>query len=68
MSRSSSSTPASYAQQGKLRHKVFPNNPDGFAQLSDCLNKQGVKQVHASKRPALTATHSPPTCTGTITS
>lgn len=32
---------------GKLRHKVFPNNPDGFAQLSDWLNKQGVKQVHA---------------------
>jgi transposase len=31
----------------KLRHKVFPNNPQGFAQLSDWLKKQGVKQVHA---------------------
>ena len=32
---------------GKLRHKVFPNNPQGFAQLSDWLRKQEVKQVHA---------------------
>ena len=32
---------------GKLRHKVFPNDPAGFAQLSDWLNKQGVEQVHA---------------------
>lgn len=32
---------------GKLRHKVFPNNADGFAQLSDWLSKQGVTQVHA---------------------
>jgi transposase len=32
---------------GKLCHKVFPNNPQGFAQLSDWLKKQGVKQVHA---------------------
>lgn len=32
---------------GKLRHKVFPNNPQGFAQLSDWLKKQEVKQVHA---------------------
>jgi transposase len=32
---------------GKLRHKVFPNNLDGFAQLSDWLEKQRVKQVHA---------------------
>ena len=31
----------------KFRHKVFPNNPEGFAQLSDWLKKQGVKQVHA---------------------
>jgi transposase len=31
----------------KLRHKVFPNNPQGFAQLSDWLKKQEVKQVHA---------------------
>jgi transposase len=32
---------------GQLRHKVFANSPDGFAQLSDWLKKQGVKQVHA---------------------
>lgn len=32
---------------GKPRHQVFPNNPDGFAQLSDWLNKQGDVQVHA---------------------
>jgi transposase len=32
---------------GKLRHKVFPDNADGFAQLSDWLSKQGVTQVHA---------------------
>jgi transposase len=34
-------------QGGKLRHKVFPNNPQGFAQLSDWLKKQEAKQVHA---------------------
>jgi transposase len=32
---------------GRLCHKVFPNTPQGFAQLSDWLNKQGVTQVHA---------------------
>jgi transposase len=32
---------------GKLRHKVFANNPQGFAQLSDWLKQQGVKWVHA---------------------
>lgn len=32
---------------GKDRHKVFPNNPQGFAQLSDWLKQQGVTQVHA---------------------
>jgi transposase len=32
---------------GRLRHKVFPNNPDGFSQLSDWLAKQGVERVHA---------------------
>lgn len=32
---------------GKLRHKVFPISPEGFAQLSDWLEKQGVKRVHA---------------------
>lgn len=31
---------------GKLRHKVFPNNLQGFAQLSDWLTKQEVTQVH----------------------
>ena len=34
-------------QGGKLHHKVFPNNPEGFVQLSDWLNRQGVEQVHA---------------------
>jgi transposase len=32
---------------GKLRHKVFPNTPGGFAQLSDWLSEQGVKRAHA---------------------
>jgi transposase len=32
---------------GKPRHKVFPNNPDGFAQLSGWLSQQGVERVHA---------------------
>ena len=32
---------------GKLRHKVFANNPDGFAQLSAWLAQQAVTQVHA---------------------
>ncbi|MCA1634472.1 MAG: IS110 family transposase [Acidobacteria bacterium] len=32
---------------GKFRHKVFPNNPAGFAQLSDWLARQGVERVHA---------------------
>ncbi len=32
---------------GKLRHKVFANNPDGFAQLSAWLKQQAVTQVHA---------------------
>jgi transposase len=32
---------------GKLRHKVFPNNPSGFSQLSDWLAKQGVERAHA---------------------
>jgi len=32
---------------GKLRHKVFPNNPDGFTQLCDWLKKQGVTRVQA---------------------
>jgi transposase len=32
---------------GKLRHKVFSNDPDGFAQLSGWLSQQGVERVHA---------------------
>jgi transposase len=32
---------------GKLRHRVFPNNPTGFAQLCDWLARQGVERVHA---------------------
>jgi transposase len=32
---------------GKLRHKVFPNSPQGFSQLSDWLRQQGVARVHA---------------------
>jgi transposase len=32
---------------GKLRHKVFANNPHGFAQLCDWLNQLGAPQVHA---------------------
>jgi transposase len=32
---------------GKLRHKVFANNPDGFSQLSGWLAQQGVERVHA---------------------
>jgi len=32
---------------GKLRHKVFTNNPSGFSQLSDWLVKLGVERAHA---------------------
>jgi transposase len=32
---------------GKLRHKVFPNNPTGISQLCDWLARQGVERVHA---------------------
>jgi transposase len=32
---------------GKLRHKVFTNNPAGFAQLSNWLSQQAVTQAHA---------------------
>lgn len=32
---------------GKLRHKVFPNTPAGFSQLSDWLEKQPGERVHA---------------------
>jgi transposase len=32
---------------GKLKHKVFPNNSTGFEQLKQWLSKQGVERVHA---------------------
>jgi transposase len=32
---------------GKLKHKVFPNTPSGFSQLSAWLAKQRVELVHA---------------------
>lgn len=32
---------------GKLRHKVFPNNPPGFEQLREWLLRQSVQRVHA---------------------
>jgi len=32
---------------GKLRHKVFPNSPVGFSQLSTWLAKYKVERVHA---------------------
>src|SRR3712207_6108395 len=32
---------------GKLRHKVFPNTPSGYEQLSSWLTKQKVERVHA---------------------
>ncbi len=31
----------------RLKHKVFPNTPSGFIQLTTWLAKQGVKRVHA---------------------
>jgi len=31
---------------GKFRHKVFPNSPAGFAQLSAWLSQQKVERVH----------------------
>jgi len=33
--------------QGKLKHKVFPNNPAGCEQLNEWLTKQGIDSVHA---------------------
>ncbi|HWW76830.1 MAG TPA: IS110 family transposase [Pyrinomonadaceae bacterium] len=32
---------------GKLRHKIFPNAAEGFAQLSEWLERQGDGRVHA---------------------
>ena len=34
-------------QGGKFRHKVFPNSPAGFSQLSAWLIKYKVERVHA---------------------
>jgi len=33
--------------EGKLKHKVFPNTPTGFAQLAGWLSTQRVERVHA---------------------
>jgi transposase len=33
--------------QGKLKHKVFSNNPAGCEQLKQWLTKQGIDRVHA---------------------
>jgi transposase len=32
---------------GKLRHKVFPNTTEGFAQLAEWLSGQGAPRTHA---------------------
>ena len=34
-------------EDGRLRHKLFTNNTEGFSQLSDWLLKQGSTKVHA---------------------
>lgn len=34
-------------RDSKLRHKKFPNTPDGFKQLAMWLSKQGATTVHA---------------------
>ncbi len=34
-------------EAGKLKHKVFPNTPAGFEQLSAWLSQQGVERAHA---------------------
>jgi transposase len=34
-------------ESSKLKHKVFPNTPSGFAQLSAWLQKQKVEHAHA---------------------
>src|SRR5687767_5196920 len=31
----------------RLRHRIFPNSPAGFAQLSAWLSKHQVERVHA---------------------
>jgi len=34
-------------ETGKLKHRAFPNSPEGFAQLSDWLAKLGAELTHA---------------------
>src|SRR5437764_14242628 len=34
-------------ENGKLKHKVFPNTATGFQQLGEWLSKQGIERVHA---------------------
>lgn len=34
---------------GKLRHKLFPNNHDGFAQLADWLTRHDAAHTHACR-------------------
>ena len=34
-------------EEGKLRHRVFANNPSGFTQLSEWLRKNNAARVHA---------------------
>lgn len=38
---------AALLKGGKYKHKVFPNNRDGFVRLSDWLVALGVKELHA---------------------
>ena len=33
--------------EDKIKHKVFINTPVGFSQITQWLNKNGVKQLHA---------------------
>ena len=37
---------------GKLRHRVFPNSPAGFSQLSAWLSKHHVERAHACLEPS----------------
>ena len=50
---------------GKLKHRVFPNTPAGFCQLSAWLAKQQVGRVHACLEAtgAYSEARSPLTCT-----
>ena len=36
-------------EDGKLRHRVFPNTPAGFAQLTEWLGSQQITRAHACK-------------------